>query len=53
LGFSLFLNLTNLGLFPAKIGLIEVVFEVVEFPIAMIAGAGVYEGSEKRAREIE
>jgi len=47
LGTSLFINLINLGLFPVRIGLIEAAFEAIEFPIAMIAGAGVYEGNEK------
>jgi len=49
--FSLFLNFINLGLIPARIGLIEAVFEAIEFPIAMIVGAGVYEGAVKWDRE--
>lgn len=48
---SLFINFINLGLLPARIGLIEAVFVAIEFPIAMIVGAGVYEGDEKRDRE--
>jgi hypothetical protein len=53
LGFSLFINFINLGLFPLKLGLMEAVFEAIEFPIAMIAGAGVYEGQEKWSSETE
>ena len=53
LGFSLFLNLINLGLVPAKMGLIEAVFEAIEFPIAMIAGAAVYEGKDVGGRETD
>ena len=49
--FSLFVNLINLGLFPLKLGLIEATFEAIEFPIAMIVGAGVYEGALKWDRE--
>ena len=51
LGFSLTVNGINLGLFPPQIGLVELVFETIEFPIAMIAGALVYEGSSKRMVE--
>ena len=46
-GFSLYINLINLGLFPLKLGVIEAVFEAIEFPIAMMAGAAIYEGQEK------
>ena len=53
LGFSLFINLINLGLFPARLGLIEAGFEAIEFPIAMLTGAAVYEGGEKRRRGTE
>ena len=53
LGFSLFINLINLGLFPLKLGLIEAVFEAIEFPIAMVVGAGIYEGQEKWYRTAE
>jgi len=45
--FSLFINLINLGLFPLKLGLIEATFEAIEFPIAMIAGASIYEGEAR------
>ena len=51
LGFSLFLNFMNLGLIPARIGLIETVFVTIEFPVAMIVGAGVYEGAVRWNRE--
>jgi len=44
LGASLTINGINLGLFPAKVGLVELVYETIEFPIAMIAGAFTYEG---------
>jgi hypothetical protein len=47
LGFSLFINFINLGLFPLKLGLMEAVFEAIEFPIAMIAGASIYEGEAR------
>ena len=50
-GLSLFVNIINLGLIPARIGLIEAVFVTIELPIAMIAGATVYEGNEKGVRE--
>jgi hypothetical protein len=46
---SLFVNLTNLGLLPARLAMIEAVFELVEFPIAMFVGAGVYEGNQEKA----
>lgn len=45
LGFSLFINMINLGLLPLQFGLMEAVFEAVEFPVAMLAGAAVYEGA--------
>ena len=48
---SMFINFTNLGLIPARIGLIEAVFVTIEFPIAMIVGAGVYEGAVRWDRE--
>ena len=51
LGFSLFINLMNLGILPVRLGLLEAVFEGIEFPIAMIVGAGVYEGQEKEPSE--
>lgn len=44
-GLSMTFNGINLGLFPARIGLVEWVYELIEFPLAMIAGALVYEGS--------
>ena len=47
LGFSVFINFINLGLFPLKLGLLEAVFEAIELTIAMIAGAAVYEGKAK------
>lgn len=45
--FSMFVNLTNLGVFPPQFALMEAIFEAIEFPIAMIVGAGVYEGQER------
>ncbi len=53
LGFSLVINFINLGLLPVRLGLMEAIFETIEFPIAMIVGAGVYEGREKGVREAE
>ena len=53
LGFLLFINFINLGLLPVKAGLIEAVFEAIEFPIAMLAGAAIYEGQEKWDRPAE
>jgi hypothetical protein len=47
LGFSLLINFINLGLLPLRAGLIEAVFEAIEFPIAMVTGAAIYEGQEK------
>ena len=44
LGFSLFINFINLGVLPLRAGLIEALFEAIEFPVAMLAGAAVYEG---------
>jgi hypothetical protein len=48
---SMFINLSNLGLFPPQLALLEAISETVEFPIAMIVGARVYEGKEKEIRE--
>ena len=50
-GFSLFINFINLGLIPAQVGLIEALFVAIEFPIAMIVGAGVYEGAVRWDQE--
>ena len=44
--FSLTVNLVNLGLIPPLAGMMEAVYESIELPIAMMAGASVYEGSE-------
>jgi hypothetical protein len=51
LGFSLFINFINLGLFPARLGLLEALFASLELLIAMIVGATVYEGEDRGARE--
>lgn len=48
---SFFINLTNLGLIPPRLALIEAVFETIEFPIAMLVGAAIYEGQEKEIPE--
>jgi hypothetical protein len=48
---SFFVNLTNLGLIPPRLALIEAVFEAIEFPIAMLVGASIYEGKEKEIPE--
>ena len=42
---SLFINMINLGLLRLQFGLLEAAFEAIEFPIAMLAGAAVYEGA--------
>ena len=47
MGTALFINMINLGIFPLKIALLEALFEAIEFPIAMIAGATVYEGEAR------
>lgn len=44
LGLSMTVNGINLGLFPARLGLVEIIYEAIEFPLAMIAGAMIYEG---------
>jgi len=46
---SMIINLINLGLLPAQVGLIELGFETIELPLAMLAGAQVYEGGGDRA----
>ena len=48
MGMSLAINAINLGLLPMRFGLMEAIFEAVEFPIAMLAGAAVYEGAGDR-----
>ena len=53
LGFSLFINFINLGLLPLRAGMIEAAFESIEFPIAMMAGAAIYEGQGKWDRPAE
>jgi hypothetical protein len=50
---ALLINMINLGLVPLKIGMMEAVFEAIEFPIAMIAGATVYEGEARWSRATE
>jgi len=47
LGLSVSVNLINNGLIPLKLGLIEAVCEAIEFPIAMLAGAAIYENRER------
>jgi hypothetical protein len=42
----LFINAANLGLIPIRLAAMEAFFEALEFPIAMLVGAGVYEGRE-------
>ena len=48
---ALFVNFINLGFFPLRTGLLEILFVSIEFPLAMIVGAGVYEGAEKQELE--
>ena len=50
---SLTLNLINLGLLPPELGLVEGLYESIEFPIAMLAGAEIYEGKDRRDTEGE
>ena len=45
MGWSMTINAINLGLLPLQFGVMEAVFEAIEFPIAMLAGAAVYEGA--------
>jgi len=49
LGVSMTINGINLGLFPPQVGLVEMVYEMIEFPLAMIAGALIYEGGHNPA----
>jgi hypothetical protein len=49
---SVSVNITNLGLVPPRLALIEFFFEAIEFPISMFVGANVYEGKEEQ-RESE
>ena len=46
---SMAINIVNLGLLPSQVMLIEMTFEAIEFPIAMLAGAAVYEGRGDKA----
>lgn len=47
LGLALFTSLINSGLLSPKDGLIGAVTNTIEFPIAMLAGAAIYENREK------
>jgi hypothetical protein len=40
---SFVMNFVNMGVFPARIAFPEMIFELIEFPIAIIAGAQFYE----------
>ena len=51
--FSLFFNWSNLGILPVRPALIEAVFEAIEFPLAMLVGAAVYEGGLDDIQEAE
>lgn len=46
---SMMINVTNMGLIPPRLALVEGLFEAIEFPIAVIVGACVYEGREEGA----
>ena len=46
---SIFVNITNLGLLPPRLALIEGTFEAIEVPLAMLIGALVYEGRNEPA----
>jgi hypothetical protein len=48
LGVTMTINGINLGLFSTKVGMVEMVYEMIEFPLAMITGALVYEGSNNQ-----
>lgn len=50
---SLFVNWTNLGLLPVRPALMEGIFEAIEFPVAMLVGAAVYEGGMDDVQEPE
>lgn len=43
---SISITFLNLGLIPLRLGLTEAAFEAVEFPLAMLVGAAVYEGRD-------
>lgn len=43
-GISMAVNGANLGLYPIQIALLELGYELIELPIAVIIGALVYEG---------
>ena len=43
---SMMVNLVNLGLIPSYLGLLEAAFEAIEIPIALLAGAEIYEGGQ-------
>jgi hypothetical protein len=45
--FLITINGINVGLFPQQAGLVEAVCEAIECPIALLAGAAIYEGQEK------
>jgi hypothetical protein len=45
----MFTNVTNLGLLPPRLAVIEGAFEAIEIPIAMMIGALVYEGRQEAA----
>jgi hypothetical protein len=51
-GVSMNINAINLGLIPPQLSLLEMVYELIEFPIAMIAGAAVYEGSNEAVEAV-
>ena len=44
LALTMTINVINLGLVPARPALIELIYEAIELPIAMLVGAMVYEG---------
>lgn len=41
---SVIVNEINLGLYPAWIGLVEWSYELIELPVALMAGSHIYEG---------
>ncbi len=52
LEFSITINSINIGLFPARIGLVEWVYSARELPLVMIVEAFVYEGANEPERAL-
>ena len=50
-GWSMVVNVINLGLLPLQVALLEGAFETIELPISVLVGAAVYEGAVGRTEE--